>query len=264
MSFGTRDGGGQRSDEEFERALIDAASADELPEARVGEAWSAFAGRLAGVAGGLPGVDGSAAARRAVGPEVTAAVRSGYGAATTWLLVGAIGGGVVTGGFMWRYRRESASRPASGAIVSVGASDERLAERPDRARIALAEPADGLTRAPREARRSTGRATRAHEPSGASEPSSLAAEVAMLDDARKAAAAGDPDTALRLIDRYQYEFPEGELAADAEVVAIEALAAKGQRDEVARRVARFIALRPNDPHAADVKRLGRRTGLSSY
>jgi hypothetical protein len=257
MSFGTRHGGGQRSDEEFERDLIDSARADELPEARADEAWSAFAQKLAGAAAGLPGVDGAAAAPRAHGPEVTAAVRSGYGAAARWLLLGAVGGGVVTAGFMWRYRSESASRPASGGIVSAGASDEPLAERPDRARIALAEPDDGLIRAPREARRSTGQPMRAHEASGASEPSSLAAEVAMLDAARKAAAAGDPDTALRLIDRYQYEFPEGELAADAEVVAIEALAAKGERDDLARRVARFLARHPNDPHAADVKRLGR-------
>jgi hypothetical protein len=269
MSSGTRHGSGQGSqpsppsppsppsDDEFERALIDSARADELPEARAGEAWSAFSGRLAGVAGGLPGVDGSAAARRVAGPEVTAAVRSGYGAVARWLLLGAVGGGVLATGLMWRYRSESASRPASDAIVSVGASGEPLEERPDRARTALAEPDDGPTRTPREARRRAGRPTRAREASGASEPSSLAAEVAMLDAARKAAAAGDPDTALRLIDRYRYEFPEGELAADTEVVAIEALAAKGERDEVARRVARFLALRPNDPHAADVKRLGR-------
>jgi hypothetical protein len=257
MWSGTRHGSGQRSDEEFERALIDSARTDELPEARADEAWSAFVGRLAGVAGGLPGVDGSVAARRAAGPEVTAAVRSRYGAAARWLLFGAVGGGLVATGFTWRYRSERASRPASDVIVSAGASGERLEERPDRADIALAEPDDGLTRAPRDARRRTGRPTRAHEASGASEPSSLAAEVAMLDAARKAAAAGDFDTALRLTDHYQYEFPDGELAADTEVVAIEALAAKGERDEVARRVMRFLALRPNDPHAADVKRLGR-------
>jgi hypothetical protein len=260
MSSGTRDGSGQGSqpsDEEFERALIDSAREDELPAARADEAWSAFAGRLAGVAGGLPGADGSAAARRVAGPEVTAAVRSGYGAVARWLLLGAVGGGGVATGFMWRYQRESASRPASDAIVSVGVSGEQLEERPDRARTATAGPDDGFTRVPRDARRRTGRPTRAREASGASEPSSLPAEVAMLDAARKASAAGDPDAALRLIDRYQYEFPEGELAADTEVVAIEALAAKGERDEVARRVVRFLALRPNDPHAADVKRLGR-------
>ncbi|HVR03087.1 MAG TPA: hypothetical protein VMT47_13200 [Polyangia bacterium] len=260
MSSGTRHGTGQRSqpsDEEFERALIDSARADELPEARANEAWSAFAGRLAGVAGGLPGIDGSAAPRGATGPEVTAVVRSGYGAATRWLLLGAVGGGVVATGFMWRYRSERAWRPASEAIVSVGASGERLEEGPNRARVALAEPDDGPTRAPLDERRRTVRPPRPREASGASEPSSLAAEVAMLDAARKAAAAGDPDTALRLIDRYRYDFPEGELAADTEVVAIEALAAKGKRDEVARRVAGFLALRPNDPHAAEVKRLGR-------
>jgi hypothetical protein len=260
MSFSTRHGGGQRSDEEFERALIDSARADELPEARAAEAWSAFVQKLAGAAGALPRVDGSAAPR-AAGPQVAAAVRAGAGAVTRWLLVGALGGGAVTAGFMWRYRGESASRPASAAMGAAGASDEELAERPDRARVALAAPDEGLSQAPREAHRSVGQVTRvpnktmkAHEASGAAAGSTLAAEVAMLDAARQA---GDPDTTLRLVDRYRYEFPEGELAADAEVVAIEALAAKGERDEVARRVARFLAAHPNDPHAAEVKRLGR-------
>jgi hypothetical protein len=257
MSFSTRHGGGQRSDQEFERALIDSARADELPEARAAEAWSAFAQKLAGAAGALPGMAGSAAAPRAVGPQVTAALRSGYGAATRWLLVGALGGGAVTAGFMWRHRNASGSGPAGGAVVSARASDERLAGGPDRARIALPEPDEALLLPAREARRAAVRPTKAREASGASAGSTLAAEVAMLDAAREAAATGDPDTTLRLVDRYRYEFPEGELTADAEVVAIEALAAKGERDEVARRVARFLAAHPNDPHAAEVKRLGR-------
>ena len=88
-------------------------------------------------------------------------------------------------------------------------------------------------------------------------PSTLAAEVAALDAARKAAAGGDPDATLSLLDRYRYDFPDGELAADAEVVAIEAFAAKGDRAAVAQRVARFLALHPNDPHAAAVRRLAR-------
>ncbi len=254
MSFSTRHGGGQPSDQEFERALIDSARADELPEARAAEAWSAFAQKLTGAAGAVPGMAGSAAAPRAAGPPVTAAVRSGYGAATRWLLVGALGGGAVAAGLMWRHRSESASGPTGGAVVSAGASEEPLAERPDRARIARAEPAEALSPPPYEARRLAAQARRAHEASLASAGSTLAAEVAMLDAARQA---GDPDTTLRLIDRYRYEFPEGELVADAEVVAIEALAAKGEHAEVARRATRFLAQHPNDPHAAEVRRLGR-------
>jgi hypothetical protein len=87
------------------------------------------------------------------------------------------------------------------------------------------------------------------------EGSTLAAEVAALDAARKA---GSADETLRLVDRYQYDFPAGELTADAEVVAMEALSAKGERDELALRAARFLARYPNDPHAAEVRRLGGR------
>jgi hypothetical protein len=86
-------------------------------------------------------------------------------------------------------------------------------------------------------------------------PSTLAAEVAALDAARAAAAAGRPDETLRLVGQYRYDFPDGELRADAEVVAIRALAGKGERAEAARLAARFLARYPDDPHAAEIRRL---------
>jgi outer membrane protein assembly factor BamD (BamD/ComL family) len=96
------------------------------------------------------------------------------------------------------------------------------------------------------------------DPGSGAGSSTLAAEVAALDAARTAAAAGELDRTLRLLDRYHYEFPAGELAADADVVAIEARAAQGDHAEVARLAARFLARYPNDPHAAEVRRLGGR------
>jgi hypothetical protein len=47
----------------------------------------------------------------------------------------------------------------------------------------------------------------------------------------------------------------GELAADAEVIAIEALEADDDRPEMARRAWRFVQQHPDDPHAVRIKRL---------
>ncbi|MBN2196042.1 MAG: outer membrane protein assembly factor BamD [Polyangiaceae bacterium] len=86
-------------------------------------------------------------------------------------------------------------------------------------------------------------------------PSTLGAEVARLDEARTASRAGDHGEAIRIVEDYRREFPNGALAPDAEVVALEALAKLGERAEVARRAARFLARYPNDPHAGRAKRL---------
>jgi hypothetical protein len=60
---------------------------------------------------------------------------------------------------------------------------------------------------------------------------------------------------LRQIEQYHREFPGGALEADADVVAIEALAAEGDQVALARAVQRFLRLRPRDPHAARVREL---------
>ena len=77
--------------------------------------------------------------------------------------------------------------------------------------------------------------------------------MARIDAARRAGARGEHDEAIRLIDDYRLSFPDGLLAADAEVVALEAAAANHDRDEVAQRAAAFLARHPRDPHAARVR-----------
>lgn len=243
MSSITRDGAGDGPEHEFERVLIASARSDELPTAQAEEAWT----RLAAAMAGLPNVSGGTPFGGARGAEVATA----HGAATKWLLLGALGGGVVTAALMgWgeRHRPQAivaapsvvapAEPPRSGPVGPFG---------PIAKRGVRSEPA--FSRAG-SARRPT---AKDDEPGRVAERSTLAAEVAALDAARMA---GDADETLRLVDRYQYDFPAGELAADAEVVAMEALAAKGDRREVTLRVARFLARYPNDPHAAEVRRLG--------
>jgi hypothetical protein len=93
-------------------------------------------------------------------------------------------------------------------------------------------------------------------PRAASERASrLAREVAALDAARASLAIGAAQSALRQIERYRAEFPAGELAADAEAVAIEALAAEGDHSALAQAAQRFLDRYPRDPHAPRVREL---------
>jgi outer membrane protein assembly factor BamD (BamD/ComL family) len=64
------------------------------------------------------------------------------------------------------------------------------------------------------------------------------------------------ERALALVSQYRREFPEGALSREADVLAIQALAEKGEKAEVARNARSFLARHPRDPQAARVKELG--------
>jgi hypothetical protein len=84
--------------------------------------------------------------------------------------------------------------------------------------------------------------------------SRLRAEIAALDRANTAARQQQYAQVLDHIQHYRTEFPAGELARDADVLAIEALRAKG--DHVAAQAAAnaFLAKYAADPHAARVRK----------
>ncbi|MEO8178809.1 MAG: hypothetical protein ABI895_08255 [Deltaproteobacteria bacterium] len=85
----------------------------------------------------------------------------------------------------------------------------------------------------------------------------LAREVAALDAARSALAVGANASALRQIAQYRRDFSDGELSAEADVVAIEALAAAGDHIASRRAAQAFLARHPHDPHVARVRELER-------
>jgi hypothetical protein len=140
-------------------------------------------------------------------------------------------------------RRAAAAAPAARrAAAAAPASRRAVAERHlQRKASASAQPSSAQTR----------------PSSGALRAASLAREVAALDAARSALAVGANASALRQIERYHRDFPAGELAADADVVAIEALAADGEQTAVRRAAELFLERRPHDPHAARVRELAR-------
>jgi|GEM_PF-1953911 len=69
---------------------------------------------------------------------------------------------------------------------------------------------------------------------------------------------GDTREALRLLDGYDAEFPRGVLAEEAEVLRIETLIRAGNESEASSRANRFLAERPQSPHAARVRTMTRR------
>ncbi|MBX3188019.1 MAG: hypothetical protein KF819_13435 [Labilithrix sp.] len=84
------------------------------------------------------------------------------------------------------------------------------------------------------------------------ETDTLSREVAILDRAR---ASGDPATALTILGEHARAFPDGKLAPEREVFAVEALLQAGRRDEARARGEAFIRAQPGSAHAARVRAL---------
>jgi outer membrane biosynthesis protein TonB len=76
---------------------------------------------------------------------------------------------------------------------------------------------------------------------------SLSDELAQIKRARTALRAGDARRALDLLDAYRASPTGGELAAEASLLRIEALALSGQRDAAAREARQFASAYPNSP-----------------
>lgn len=245
----------------FEQRLLDSAHADPLPQ-DVTQAWQRFSVGLASAGGlvthgaGARGARGiaSSPAGSAAAPTLERAARI---AAIKWLFIGALAGSAATAlGIGW-VRSFGAGQPSASVSGSVRppqitnpapASVAMSAPPPIGSEAARSPSARGkFTWAPRVPARPRHELGSIH--------STLGAQVALLDAASNAVRSGAPSEALSLTERYQHQFPTGELLPEAEEVAIEALAAQGDRAAVSERIARFLARYPSDPHAGRVKAL---------
>lgn len=235
------------ADERFERLLIDSAQHDELPN-NVDVAWQNFDSALKGVSLLAAGAGGAWAVRRAQ-----------RWLAAKWLIWGVLSGSALTAvGLRVSHHRPPQASPTPSAAITVPAAPNSTSTAQVEREAKVQEE---RTKAP-SAVKPTPHSARPHQaPTRSAEPvapsSTLAAQVALLDSARTAIAAGAFAEALRLADRYRADFPAGELGPEAEVVAIEALVARGDRAAASARAARFLARYPGDPHAARVKWLVR-------
>ena len=274
-----------QSDSEFERSLLQSAQCDAPPD-DAQQAWARFAGTMNLVVSGTEPASGlyraNVPADAAASANLTqaAAARTARVSAMKWLLLGALGGsGLTAAVLMERHpsRQGLSTRPAtvgSASVVKASSPPSRLeaaSKESEQPTAPASEPAFPTTHRrhsvqawtpsnPQSERLASATETTSKNPSNETPretllaPSStLAAEVSRLDAARTAIAAGAYDEAIRLIDRYHRDFPAGALSPDADVVAIEAEAAKPDQAAVARRAALFLSRYPGDPHAARVK-----------
>lgn len=240
----------REGDAQFERWLLRSASGDPLPTGATQEAWARFASAGAGVAL----VSGALA-------EHGVLQRAARRAAVKWAVLGALGGSVLTATFLGTRKPQSdvsmTSAPPAPAVPSSSARADGSRSTP-----AALEPlarGEGVTpngvgpqRRLDGARRAA--PSRNSKPSNGarSEPSSLAAEVAALDGIQQAVTGRAFLSALRLVEQYHRDFPQGQLSADADALAIEALEALGNQSELAQRATRFLSQYPGDPHAARI------------
>ena len=236
------------ADTAFERRLLESARRDAQPR-DVEQAWARFSGSLGAVLADRGVAAGPLPTRAA---EVGA--RGGRAAAAKWLLVGAIAGSSVTAALLMGRRPPADERPAIERVAPREAAV--TARRPDPVSPVLERSA--VAERPRTAKHHLAREDEpAHR---AAAPSTLAEQVSRIDTARVAITSGDYDESMRLVARYHDDFPDGALAPDADVVALEAAATKPDRAEVARRAASFLAHFPNDPHTARVEWLAEHRG----
>jgi hypothetical protein len=83
----------------------------------------------------------------------------------------------------------------------------------------------------------------------------LEREVAQLDQARAALAAGQPVQALRELDAYRVQTPRGTLAAESIVLRVQALLALGQRAAAEREASPLLMAAPQSRHAERLRQL---------
>ncbi|HVY26171.1 MAG TPA: hypothetical protein VHB79_06445 [Polyangiaceae bacterium] len=165
----------------------------------------------------------------AVGALVTAAGAAGLGYAT-------FSGGPTA------VPSVSATRPPMPAPRVTGPALEPMPE--------AATPPPSPAAIPRE----RGTTPQPHTSSSSGAPG-IQEQIALIDRARSAVAAGQPAVAMAALDEYQRRFPGGVLTQEATLLRIETLLARGDKASAARLGQRFLQRYPRSAMAARVRAL---------
>ncbi|HEY4013510.1 MAG TPA: hypothetical protein VGM06_09245 [Polyangiaceae bacterium] len=203
--------------------LLEAERAAPAPAAALDRVWQRLAAPSAPPGGG-------ARAGGAVGRSLRHA-----GWLVAWGFVAGTGVGAA-GHAALEKRDPPQAPPAAAAPASPAALPEARTARPPED---PASPSSSLAPQPSPTRA----AARAVDAPPAS--SSLAAERALLDIARRDLAQGEAAQALALTETHARRFPHPELAEEREAIAIQALVLEGRSDEARARAAKFRARAPN-------------------
>ncbi|RYZ07737.1 MAG: outer membrane protein assembly factor BamD [Myxococcales bacterium] len=227
--------GGESS---LERELLESVRDVGPPRAAKEEAWRAIAAQVAV----------ATAVGTAAGSTAAATSKAGASALASWALstkvaVVALGGGLALGGGYLGLREPNAPPPvAARAPAAPRDAQERSVVAP------TAAPNDwsSTTELPAE-----------EPPPRKLEPrrsDSLKAESALLMQARSELRSGNAAGAQSVLERLQAQFPQGMLAQEREVLAIEVLQARGNVESAKRRARAFIRAYPKSPHSQKLAR----------
>jgi hypothetical protein len=199
------------------------------------------------------GVTMLASTSAATATAAASAATGGLALATKIIGVSLLVGGTAAGGLAWHASHSSVAGARPIAPVASGAPARKpLATAPAPPEAALSAVGEPAARLPeREVAHAPPSPPRhAQTPAGA-----LSLEVAVLERAKGALAAGDPDAALRMLDRYRAQFPRGELSSEETVLRVEALLAKGEASKARALAAEYSAAHPESPYARRVRDL---------
>jgi len=159
------------------------------------------------------------------------------------LAIGAVGAGTVGGAAYLRSAAEPAPREVA-AVAQRGTESARpKAVSQPQASEEVATPVESLAvEAPSE----TLKPTTGSRPSA--EKSSIADEMRVLDEARRALSAGDGAGTIHALDAYRKQFPRGSFSQEAVLLRIQALVQVGDHAAARALAQRFRDRNPNSPH----------------
>ncbi|WP_437602503.1 hypothetical protein WMF28_12890 [Sorangium sp. So ce590] len=220
--------------------------------AGVGGAVGAGSVAASGVAaGGAVGTGGVAGTGGVVAGAVAALKLAGMGGLLSAFGIGAVAGIISLGVAEWTSVDAPAPAPANQAQKAPGAPSPLAA--PPASGPARTEPApvpeERAAEEPPPPAATAAGSPRARERSART----LASELALLDKARRALRSGDTAAALALLARHAREFADPQLADEAAVIRVEALASKGDRAGANAAARRFLQEHPGSPHADRVE-----------
>jgi hypothetical protein len=243
------------SESDLELALLRAARHQAPPGAKQ-RAWLA----ASSVAGTTVLAAGTAAAGSAT--SAGSALAKAGTIATLKLVVGVTSVAAVTGAVAYQvaYRaplpawmveaptRSSVTRSSAPSPQATVAAQATLhVDAPSAAPPQVAAPPASAPQAPPQA----ARATVVPNANG----TTVATELALLDRAHIAIAAGAPAQALALLDDYVEKFPHGTLEPEATVLRVEALVKAGDRRAAGRAAEALLASSPDSPFARRIESL---------
>jgi hypothetical protein len=245
----------------FERSLLSSVRVDAAPEGAARKAGLSLTAAVAQLS--TPAVPGSRGPGE-LSVDSTAFAKAGAFAAWKWLGIGVAIGGIAGAGAVAGLQRApapaAAATPTRAAISAVMTAPETGQPREEQPlpRAATSARIKTPPSALKTSASGPGNVAGASSSSAAQVPenaSTLAAEAAMIDRARRALAAGSPARSVELLDRYDRESPTHALAPDAQALRVQAEKARGN-DAAARKLAEeFLASHPNDPHSERVRRV---------